>query len=93
MLVVKYHQQLYLAGQGFLFLLSPTVSSDVVPVPATQQKSSNEELQLGGISVYYWAGKKAQMVLFRKIKNTVFIFTNSFNDLDILSMLAISHVE
>ena len=29
---------------------------------------------------------------FRKIKDTFLIFTNNFIDLDILSMLAISHV-
>ena len=39
----------------------------------------------------YWVGQKVRLVFFCKINDTCFIFTNNFIDLDILSMLAISH--
>ena len=35
---------------------------------------------------------KSLFSFFRKIKDTFFIFTNNFIDLDILSMSAVSHV-
>ena len=41
---------------------------------------------------FYWIGQNACMVLFHKTKDTFFIFTNNFIDLDILSMSAISHI-
>ena len=41
-------------------------------------------------SVLGWP--KSPFSFFHKIKDTLFIFTNNFIDLDILSVLAISHV-
>ena len=38
----------------------------------------------------YWVGQKVRLVF--SIKDTLFIFTSNFIDLDILSMLAMSHV-
>ena len=38
----------------------------------------------------YWGGQKVCLVFFCKIKDTFFIFTNNFIDLDILCMSAIS---
>ena len=49
-------------------------------------------LDLGLYTLYYWAGQNVSLVFFYKIKDTFFIFTNNFIDLDILSMLAISGV-
>ena len=40
----------------------------------------------------YWVGQSVRMVFLCKIKDTFFIFTDSFIDLDILSMSAISRM-
>ena len=40
--------------------------------------------------IYTFGGPKSPYGLFCKIKDTCFVFTNNFTDLDILSMLAIS---
>ena len=42
--------------------------------------------------VLYWVGKKVCLIFSHKINYIFFIFTNNFIDLDILSMLAISHI-
>ena len=39
---------------------------------------------------WYWVGQNSPFSFFHKIKDTFFIFTNNFIDLDILSMLAVS---
>ena len=40
----------------------------------------------------YWFGQKVHIILFYKTKDTFFIFTNNFIDLDLLSMSPTSHV-
>ena len=47
-------------------------------------------MTLGPKGSKYWAGQKLRYVFLRKIKDTFFVFTNNFFDLDIWSMSAVS---
>ena len=58
---------------------------------ASARASAEPFLNARWVQLMYWAGQNVCLV-FRKIKDTFFIFTNNFIDLGILSMSAISCV-
>ena len=52
--------------------------------------SSCLSFQFFMVQLYYWVGQQVCSILFHKIKDVLFIFTNNLIDSDILSILATS---